>query len=66
MPGHVVRVLVEDMAHVDAGQRLLVLEAMKMEHEIVAPAAGVVATLAVAVGDQVEAGQTLSVVSDEE
>ena len=45
--------------HVGAGTPVLVLEAMKMEHEVLAEVAGVVASLAVAVGDAVEEGQLL-------
>jgi propionyl-CoA carboxylase alpha chain len=44
------------------GQVLLWLEAMKMQHEVRAPAAGVVAQLAVAAGQQVEVGEVLAVV----
>ncbi|UTI64747.1 biotin/lipoyl-binding protein [Paraconexibacter antarcticus] len=62
MPGTVLRVLVEAGATVTAGTPLLVLEAMKMEHEIVAPADGVVGALPVAAGDQVAAGQVLAVI----
>ena len=46
-----------------AGQPLLWLEAMKMQHQIDAPADGVVTELAVAPGDQVEVGRVLAVVS---
>ncbi|GAA2264483.1 biotin carboxylase N-terminal domain-containing protein [Actinomadura luteofluorescens] len=60
MPGRVVRVLVEDMADVEAGRPLLVLEAMKMEHEVAAPQGGVV-SLKVREGAQVEAGTVLAV-----
>ena len=41
---------------------LLWLEAMKMQHEVRAPLAGVVAELAVAAGQQVEVGEVLAVV----
>jgi biotin carboxyl carrier protein len=47
---------------VEAGRPVLVVEAMKMEHPVTAPAAGVVAHVAVAVGDQVRAGDVLAVV----
>jgi urea carboxylase len=43
------------------GQKLVVLEAMKMESTVVAPAAGVVDRVLVEPGDQVEAGQALVV-----
>jgi len=62
MPGSVVRVDVVEGDTVIAGQPLLVLEAMKMEHEIVAPSDGVVTTLPVAVGAQVDAGTLLAAI----
>jgi propionyl-CoA carboxylase alpha chain len=51
---------------VTAGQPLLWLEAMKMEHVITAPAAGVIAELPVAAGQQVQVGSVLAVVKPEE
>jgi propionyl-CoA carboxylase alpha chain len=66
MPGSVVRVAVSEGDSVTEGQPLLWLEAMKMEHKIVAPATGVVASLPVTAGDQVEVGAVLAVVSAEE
>jgi propionyl-CoA carboxylase alpha chain len=62
MPGKVVRVNVAEGATVRPGQPLLVLEAMKMEHEIVAPSAGVLTALPVSVGDQVDAGTLLAAI----
>jgi biotin carboxyl carrier protein len=62
MPGVVVRVLAEAGAAVTAGQPLVVLEAMKMEHEVTAPAGGIVTELRAAAGQQVDAGQVLAVV----
>ena len=43
MPGSVVQVLVSAGERVDKGQVLMIIEAMKMEHSIAAPAAGIVA-----------------------
>jgi len=65
MPGTVIAVPVESGAAVEAGQTLLVLEAMKMQHSISAPADGVV-EIAVRVGQQVSAGDVLAVVSSDE
>jgi propionyl-CoA carboxylase alpha chain len=62
MPGLVRRVLVEVGAVVTTGQPLLVLEAMKMEQTVAAPAAGVVAELRAKAGEQVSPGQVLAVV----
>jgi acetyl-CoA/propionyl-CoA carboxylase biotin carboxyl carrier protein len=50
--------------HVEAGQPLLVVEAMKMEHVVTAPAAGVIAELPVRAGLQVALDQVLAVVTD--
>jgi acetyl/propionyl-CoA carboxylase alpha subunit len=66
MPGGVVRVLANQGDTVRAGQALVVLEAMKMEHTVAAPVDGVVAELAVAPGDQVDTGQVLAVVEEDE
>jgi 3-methylcrotonyl-CoA carboxylase alpha subunit len=59
MPGKVVQVLVEPGAAVAAGQPLLVLEAMKMEHTLSAPTDGTVAAVRYAAGDLVEEGVEL-------
>ncbi len=59
MPGLVVRVLVEAEQEVSAGAGIVVLEAMKMENELKAPAAGVVRAVRVAAGEPVEKGQVL-------
>ncbi|MGA4952103.1 biotin carboxylase N-terminal domain-containing protein [Streptomyces lydicamycinicus] len=66
MPGTVVRIA-EDLTEGDqvkAGQPLLWLEAMKMEHKITAPSAGTLTTLPVHPGQQVEVGTLLAVVTD--
>jgi 3-methylcrotonyl-CoA carboxylase alpha subunit len=59
MPGRVLAVDVAAGQSVAAGDRLLVLEAMKMEHRITARAAGVVQAVHVATGDQVADGMLL-------
>ena len=66
MPGSVVRVLAEAGAAVTAGQALVVLEAMKMEHTVTAPVDGTVAEVNVGPGDQVDTGQVLAVVEEPE
>jgi len=62
MPGRVVRVLVRAGDQVEAGQGLIVVEAMKMENELTSPKAGRVREIAVAEGGSVEAGRLLVVV----
>ncbi|WP_203638637.1 biotin carboxylase N-terminal domain-containing protein [Streptomyces griseus] len=67
MPGTVVR-LAEGLAAgvaVEAGQPLIWLEAMKMEHRILAPASGTLAALHAAPGHQVEVGALLAVVQED-
>jgi len=64
MPGSVVRVLVAPGDPVAAGQTLLVLEAMKMEHTVAAPGDGTVAEVRVQAGQQVDAGSVLVVLED--
>jgi 3-methylcrotonyl-CoA carboxylase alpha subunit len=59
MPGKVIALLVADGEAVRRGQPLLVMEAMKMEHTIAAPADGVVERLLYRVGDQVAEGAPL-------
>jgi 3-methylcrotonyl-CoA carboxylase alpha subunit len=60
MPGRIVSVVVEQGATVAKGQRLLVLEAMKMEQALLAPFDGVVAELKAAEGAQVSEGMMLA------
>jgi propionyl-CoA carboxylase alpha chain len=62
MPGKVIDLRVQVGQSVRAGETLLVLEAMKMEHPIRAPQDGVVVEVKVAAGDQVENGALLLVV----
>jgi 3-methylcrotonyl-CoA carboxylase alpha subunit len=57
MPGQVVAVAVKTGDAVTRGTRLMVVEAMKMEHAIVAPADGVVKSIRFAVGDKVREGE---------
>jgi len=62
MPGLVARVMVSEGDEVEAGQGLLVLEAMKMQNEIPAPGAGTVVSLPVREGGKVMTGDTLAVI----
>ncbi|WP_433660194.1 acetyl/propionyl/methylcrotonyl-CoA carboxylase subunit alpha [Nocardia sp. CA-128927] len=66
MPGSVIRLGAEVGSHVEQGQPILWLEAMKMEHTIAAPAAGVLSAVNVTVGQQVEVGAVLAVVDPAE
>lgn len=59
MPGTILDVKTAVGASVESGQVLCILEAMKMENDIVAPQAGTVASISVNKGDSVEAGQVI-------
>jgi biotin carboxyl carrier protein len=62
IPGRVVRLWVAQGDQVEKGQRLLAIEAMKMENEVRSPRAGTVSRVAVAVSAAVELGDELVVV----
>ncbi|MCA1630838.1 MAG: biotin/lipoyl-binding protein [Acidobacteria bacterium] len=62
IPGKVVRVLVEEGAMVEAGDGLVVVEAMKMQNELKSPKAGTVTELRARAGATVNAGDVLVVV----
>jgi len=62
MPGNVVAVLAKVGDRVQAGDTLVVMEAMKMEHKIVADKTGTVVSLTVNVGDSVEESLQLAVI----
>jgi len=63
MPGKVIKVLVEAAAHVETGQGLVVVEAMKMQNEIKSPKDGVVSKIYAVEGATVSAGEVLLVVT---
>ena len=63
MPGRVIAVRVAEGAAVTARQAVVVIEAMKMEHAVVAPTDGTLVRLTVAEGEQVERGQVLGEVA---
>ena len=65
MPGRVTRLMIETGGTVRRGQPLMVIEAMKMEHTIIAPTDGRVAGVRFAVGDMVEEGAELITLADE-
>jgi biotin carboxyl carrier protein len=62
MPGKVVRVLLKEESEVEAGQGVVVVEAMKMQNEIKSPKKGVVRKIVAAEGAAVNAGDVLAVV----
>ena len=59
MPGNVLKVNVKVGDTVAEGQAVAVLEAMKMENDIVAPSAGTVASVNVSVGDAIDTGAVI-------
>ena len=62
IPGRVVAVMVKPGDDVEAGQQILVVEAMKMQNELRAPREGSVERVGVAVGDTIEVGDLLVVI----
>jgi biotin carboxyl carrier protein len=62
MPGKVVRVLAAEKTEVDAGQGVLVVEAMKMQNELKSPKKGIVQKILASEGAAVNAGDVLAVV----
>jgi biotin carboxyl carrier protein len=63
MPGKVVRVLVKPGEEVEAGQGLVVVEAMKMQNAVRSPKSGTVERVLVAEGQAVNAGEVLAVIA---
>jgi len=63
MPGKVVRVLAEQGKPIEAGQGILVLEAMKMQNEVRSPKSGTVERLLVKEGQAVNVGDALAVIA---
>ena len=62
MPGKIIRLLVKPGDQVEAGEGLLVVEAMKMQNEVRSPKSGRVERLLVAEGTAVNAGEILAVI----
>jgi biotin carboxyl carrier protein len=63
MAGKIVRVLISQGQHVESGQGLLVVEAMKMQNEIRSPKTGTVERLAAKEGETINAGEVLAVIA---
>jgi biotin carboxyl carrier protein len=64
MHGQMLSLLVEDGEQVKVDQRLAVFEAMKMQHEILAPVAGTVTDIRAQVGQQLAAGDVILTLED--
>jgi biotin carboxyl carrier protein len=62
MPGRVIRILVEKGQEIEAGQGLIVVEAMKMQNEMKSPRAGKVLEIRTTTGAAVSAGESLLVI----
>jgi biotin carboxyl carrier protein len=62
MPGKVVRMLVNQGQPVEAGQSILVVEAMKMQNEIKSPKKGTLQEIVAIEGGNVNAGDVLAIV----
>ena len=62
MPGLVVEIMCSDGEQVEAGQGILVLEAMKMQNEITAPASGIITGIPVESGASVNLGDNLFII----
>jgi biotin carboxyl carrier protein len=63
MPGKIVRILVDEKSEVEAGQGVVVVEAMKMQNELKSPKKGRLTKLLVSEGEAVNAGDTLAVIA---
>ncbi len=63
MPGNILKINVSQGQHVEEGQVIMILEAMKMENEIVATKSGTIAQIAVNKGAVVETGTVLAVIA---
>jgi pyruvate carboxylase len=59
LPGNIVEILVEEGEEVKENQSLVIMEAMKMETNITAPADGTVAAIHAAAGQQLESGELI-------
>lgn len=64
MPGLIISVPVQEGQQVDKGDRVVILESMKMENELHSPRSGIVKHIYVDEGDSVEKGQSLATIGD--
>lgn len=62
LPGSVFKLLAQVGAPINAGDKIMILEAMKMEIDVLAPRSGVLSAVMVQVNDKIEAGQVLAIV----
>ena len=62
VPGKVIRILLQEKAQVEAGQGIVVMEAMKMQNEIKSPRKGTIQKILVVAGANVNGGDVLAVV----
>jgi pyruvate carboxylase subunit B len=62
LPGSVFKILAQVGAPINAGDKIMILEAMKMEIDVLAPRSGVLSSIMVQVNDKIEAGQVLAIV----
>lgn len=62
MPGKVIRVLLPEQCQVEAGQSIMVMEAMKMQNEIKSPRKGTIQKILATEGANVNAGEVLAIV----
>lgn len=66
MPGLIVEILVKEGDPVEAGQPIIIVEAMKMQNALVAPIRGRLSSVAIAPGAAVETGQRLATIRPDE
>ena len=62
LPGSVFKILAQVGAPINAGDKIMILEAMKMEIDVLAPRTGVLSAILVDVNEKIEAGQVLAIV----
>jgi 3-methylcrotonyl-CoA carboxylase alpha subunit len=65
MHGRLLALFVENGEHVEKGHRVAVIEAMKMEHTLVAPISGTVTNIDAAVGQQLAEGARIALIAPE-